>query len=1227
MELSASPVGEEGETTDQRNLRSWRVPNVPPSCEGAGEGIGEEGSVAAEEACGCTDLESSGQRLQQRRRAGSLSSHSSLSSVGQQQDHNSSNCSTPRQRPKRRGARRRAHVAASAAAVTANAAAVVRASRDAQQGAGTGESFRDLWSQLDQQLDELMSIIYEEVECQRAVTVAEYFAEKCVREGNSLVDLVHKIQVQDRFDPSNPPKAVSWAERMTSPSRSHAPLSAPATDTCAQTLSRESLDRLSSPTVSSSRKVSTRLEASKGEVVQGVKSASGRGKGSSGGPKQPPRRAWQEQTISQDESAAPQVHSPELHSVPSVPEVHAHGGRVNTPSRLPRPASRGSVAGPMKIPKPAHSQPTVAASSEGTSQVDVDDAQECADIEAMMLEEFGGSSNRIRSWASPSPPQSPPSIRKIQERLASPERSRKSPEIIEQHLAEKMRKADENRSRLEAEKRSKLEEESEKLEVARLKRERQVRKTRASVDDRMQRAAYNREDFVQQIAEKASMENTKVTEINFIQSVNEEIRRAELKQNISEDLRKKDERRKQQLDRRINWRSEGERSRSSSPQQPPQSQQSLGQSTSMSGSSAVPVASTVAAGANVPHETHGSASSSDPVNATGPGDAQVLKKRMARKAKKLRQRIALYSREYLELEYQTEQHFREQAASLEAAGKEGRGAPINPRIKRLLGEIQGMVSARCLPELRSLLTDLLKYIDEKREAELHYIRYVSGIELIFQTISQVTNTTPPLVVKLLAQVLSVVVSLKENACYVVHSGKITQLLSWMMGVLRKESRDEDFLPQILTTITRCFQRGLPKPSWTPSIERLKADFVGLLLNSGLREVVQKRISDLSSLDPTSINTQVTMRLLAFFDSMLFLPVTCPWDRPVYEPVESQEVMRDVMEASEIVFNGVVQMLVHIVPRLFSSKSKGVSPATVSMLCTCVRIFNNIGRMDVHTLQHWALETLFHEFSQLFFSLLTFTCSQMETDVPQVNASSSEGTQVLSGSVTSTPQPSASSSSDGSGAFCAEDSSSRVPDLRDLHHELILLGGYLCLSNVQGQELLRMGKPPNLLSRLCQLPIGYFTDMRLKCILFPTLIAACHGNEDNKLIVQQDLSMDMLRTFVEQHIHATKQLQGGTGGDSSTSDLVTVPRRFWLQNRVPSSQVPPRKSATHTTSPRSTKSFSSASSAGKPQTSPHPSSSTSSSSTTSSTVSSSRRRLSTSTPPTTLLPSSAPHPHR
>ena len=34
-----------------------------------------------------------------------------------------------------------------------------------------------------------MSIIYEEVECQRAVTVAEYFAEKCVREGNSLVDV------------------------------------------------------------------------------------------------------------------------------------------------------------------------------------------------------------------------------------------------------------------------------------------------------------------------------------------------------------------------------------------------------------------------------------------------------------------------------------------------------------------------------------------------------------------------------------------------------------------------------------------------------------------------------------------------------------------------------------------------------------------------------------------------------------------------------------------------------------------------------------------------------------------------------------------------------------------------------------------------------------------------------------------------------------------------------
>ena len=59
------------------------------------------------------------------------------------------------------------------------------------------------------------------------------------------------------------------------------------------------------------------------------------------------------------------------------------------------------------------------------------------DFDAMMMEEFGDC-NRTRNWASLSPPHSPPAIRKIQERLSSPERGRKSPEVIEQNLTEKM---------------------------------------------------------------------------------------------------------------------------------------------------------------------------------------------------------------------------------------------------------------------------------------------------------------------------------------------------------------------------------------------------------------------------------------------------------------------------------------------------------------------------------------------------------------------------------------------------------------------------------------------------------------------------------------------------------------------------------------------------------------------------------------------------------------------
>lgn len=82
------------------------------------------------------------------------------------------------------------------------------------------------------------------------------------------------------------------------------------------------------------------------------------------------------------------------------------------------------------------------------------------------------------------------------------------------------------------------------------------------------------------------------------------------------------------------------------------------------------------------------------------------------------------------------------------------------------------------------------------------------------------------------------------------------------------------------------------------------------------------------------------------------------------------------------------------------------------------------------------------------------------------------------------------------------------------HELILLVGYFSLRNSKSQALLRWGPSPVILKLMVDLPFEYFSEPRLMNILFPTLIIACYKDDDNKQIVEEDLSLDMLCKFVE-----------------------------------------------------------------------------------------------------------------
>ncbi|XP_028552604.1 uncharacterized protein LOC110098123 isoform X2 [Dendrobium catenatum] len=80
-------------------------------------------------------------------------------------------------------------------------------------------------------------------------------------------------------------------------------------------------------------------------------------------------------------------------------------------------------------------------------------------------------------------------------------------------------------------------------------------------------------------------------------------------------------------------------------------------------------------------------------------------------------------------------------------------------------------------------------------------------------------------------------------------------------------------------------------------------------------------------------------------------------------------------------------------------------------------------------------------------------------------------------------------------------------------ESLLLLGYFSLFHAGNQAVLRWGKTPTILHKICDLPFVFFSDPELTPILASTFVAACYGCEQNRGVIQQELSMEMLLTLL------------------------------------------------------------------------------------------------------------------
>lgn len=127
-------------------------------------------------------------------------------------------------------------------------------------------------------------------------------------------------------------------------------------------------------------------------------------------------------------------------------------------------------------------------------------------------------------------------------------------------------------------------------------------------------------------------------------------------------------------------------------------------------------------------------------------------------------------------------------------------------------------------------------------------------------------------------------------------------------------------------------------------------------------------------------------------------------------------------------------------------------------------------------------------------------------------------------------------------------------------ESLLLVGYFALFHPGNQAVLRWGNSPTILHKVCDLPFAFFSDPELTPILAGTLVAACYGCDQNRGVVQQELSTEMLLSLIKScrqgllSVQPDSLPQDGAAANDPSDGNQTVP-----EARKPQSEIPLRSS--------------------------------------------------------------------
>lgn len=302
-----------------------------------------------------------------------------------------------------------------------------------------------------------------------------------------------------------------------------------------------------------------------------------------------------------------------------------------------------------------------------------------------------------------------------------------------------------------------------------------------------------------------------------------------------------------------------------------------------------------------------------------------------------------------------------------------------------------------------------------------------------------------------------------------------------------------FLPQVLHVLSLHTRQSLPETA-----SGLKQNLVSYLLLCGLSERLtnllrQAEARGMRLFDGASAVPLLLLRATAFVGSLVGEYHPDPSSGDDQMPAAVLRVFR----RTELF--GVVGVLVSIL--LSEGRRAGQAgsqaprvpklPQTlISLAVQMVRMLNQVARIDLITLQKTLGACRQQELYHLLVCLFDYCSSRIH----------------------------------GSSKAPA----GQLQDETELLHDTITLLGYYCLQSRENQGIMCYGEGQTLLTKVTSLPLHYFMDERGKAVLFPTILATCHGSEQNLECLRNEMNLSLLQKYLTAQLAAGDSVQGQTG---------------------------------------------------------------------------------------------------